>query len=76
MVSNGAPAINSTFLTSSMRNVVGEGGGIYHALWGTIIVTSLAAVMSIPIGLLTGDLPGRVRRAASGWRAGSRSSST
>jgi phosphate transport system permease protein len=53
VVSNGAPAIDSTFLNASMRNVVGEGGGIYHALWGTIIVTSLAAVMSIPIGLLT-----------------------
>ena len=36
-----------------MRNVVGEGGGIYHASWGTIIVTGLAAVMSVPIGLLT-----------------------
>jgi phosphate transport system permease protein len=53
VVSNGAPAINSTFLTSSMRNVVGEGGGIYHAIWGTILVTTMAAVMSIPIGLLT-----------------------
>ena len=37
-----------------MRNVVGEGGGIFHALWGTLIVTTLAAIMSIPIGLLTG----------------------
>ena len=36
-----------------MRNVVGEGGGIYHAIWGTIIVTGLAAVMSVPIGLFT-----------------------
>jgi phosphate transport system permease protein len=54
VVKNGAPAINSTFLSSSMRNVVGEGGGIYHALWGTIIVTTLAALMSIPIGVLTG----------------------
>ena len=54
VVSNGAPAINSTFLNSSMRNVVGEGGGIYHALWGTILVTAAAAIMSVPIGLLTG----------------------
>jgi phosphate transport system permease protein len=54
VVKNGAPALDSTFLTSSMRNVIGDGGGIYHALWGTIIVTSLAAVMSIPVGLLTG----------------------
>ncbi len=54
VVSNGLPAINSSFLNSSMRNVVGEGGGIFHALWGTLIVTSLAALMSIPIGLATG----------------------
>ncbi len=54
VVSKGAPALNSTFLTSSMRNVVGEGGGIYHAAWGTLLVTGMAAVMSIPIGLLTG----------------------
>lgn len=53
VVSNGAPAINSTFLTNSMRNVVGEGGGIYHALTGTLIVTGLAAVISIPVGVLT-----------------------
>jgi len=54
VVSNGAPALSSTFLTASMRNVVGEGGGIYHALWGTILVTAMAAILSIPIGLLTG----------------------
>jgi phosphate transport system permease protein len=53
VVSNGLPAINSTFLNSSMRNVVGEGGGIFHALWGTLIVTTLAAILSIPVGLLT-----------------------
>jgi phosphate transport system permease protein len=53
VVSKGAPAINSTFLTNSMRNVVGEGGGIYHALAGTLIVTGLAAVISVPVGVLT-----------------------
>jgi phosphate transport system permease protein len=34
-----------------MRNVVGEGGGIYHALVGTLLITAGAAVISIPIGL-------------------------
>ncbi len=53
VISKGAPAINSTFLTNSMRNVVGEGGGIYHALMGTLLVTGLAALMSIPVGILT-----------------------
>jgi phosphate transport system permease protein len=52
VVSKGAPSINGTFLTYSMRNVVGEGGGIYHALMGTLIITALTALMSVPIGLL------------------------
>jgi phosphate transport system permease protein len=51
VVSNGLPAINGEFLTASMRNVVGEGGGIYHALMGTLLVTAAAAVISIPVGI-------------------------
>jgi phosphate transport system permease protein len=50
---NGAPALSPTFFTSSMRNVVGEGGGIYHAVFGTLLVTGMAALLSVPIGLLT-----------------------
>ncbi len=53
VISKGAPVVNSTFLTSSMRNVIGEGGGIYHAIFGTLLVTGLATVLSVPIGLLT-----------------------
>lgn len=53
VISKGAPVLNSQFFTYSMRNVVGEGGGIYHALIGTLLITSAAAVISIPIGLLT-----------------------
>jgi phosphate transport system permease protein len=36
-----------------MRGVVGEGGGGYHAIMGTLIITGLAALISIPVGLLT-----------------------
>ena len=36
-----------------MRGVIGAGGGGYHAIVGTLLVTALAAVMSIPVGLLT-----------------------
>ncbi|MGI8576757.1 MAG: phosphate ABC transporter permease PstA [Nocardioidaceae bacterium] len=53
VVSNGAPVLNATFLTNSMRNVVGPGGGIYHAAAGTLLVTAMAALISVPIGLLT-----------------------
>lgn len=45
--------LNGTFLSSSMRNVVGEGGGALHAIVGTLLMTGLAALISVPIGLLT-----------------------
>jgi len=44
--------INGEFLTYSMRNIVGDGGGIYHALIGTLLITFAAAVISVPVGLL------------------------
>lgn len=53
VVSNGLTRFDAEFFTSSMRGVVGEGGGVYHAILGTLIITALAAVISIPIGLLT-----------------------
>ncbi|QNN54061.1 phosphate ABC transporter permease PstA [Nocardioides mesophilus] len=54
VLKNGVPALSAEFFTYSMRNVVGEGGGIYHAIMGTLLITGAAALMSVPIGLLTG----------------------
>ena len=53
VVGNGLARFDVEFFTSSMRGVVGEGGGGYHAIMGTLIITALAALMSIPVGLLT-----------------------
>ncbi|GGF43958.1 phosphate transport system permease protein PstA [Marmoricola endophyticus] len=53
VVENGAGQIDGQFLTYSMRNVVGEGGGIYHSLVGTLLITLGATVISVPIGLMT-----------------------
>ena len=33
VLSRGGPALSAEFFSASMRNVVGEGGGIFHALW-------------------------------------------
>jgi phosphate transport system permease protein len=44
---------NGTFLDNSMRNVVGEGGGALHAIVGTLEITGLAALISVPVGLMT-----------------------
>ncbi|MFD1825327.1 MULTISPECIES: phosphate ABC transporter permease PstA [Mumia] len=53
VLKNGLPVLSAEFFGYSMRNVVGEGGGIYHAIWGTVLITAAAAVMSVPLGLLT-----------------------
>lgn len=65
VVSNGAPHVSLNFLNTSMNNLTGvydvaasKGrgpllGGIYHAILGTVLITGLAAVISVPIGLLT-----------------------
>lgn len=54
VVDNGWSVMSAEFFTSSMRNVIGEGGGIYHAIWGTLIITGLSTLISVPIGLMTG----------------------
>lgn len=41
------------FFSMSMRNVTGEGGGALHAIVGTLLMTGTAALISIPIGLMT-----------------------
>jgi len=55
VLSNGLGRFDLYFLTHSMRNVYGgmDAGGVYHALLGTILITGLATVISVPIGILT-----------------------
>ncbi|AQP43692.1 phosphate ABC transporter permease PstA [Tessaracoccus flavus] len=52
-VANGISRFDGTFFTWSMRNILGEGGGAVHAIWGTLIITGIATLISVPIGLLT-----------------------
>ena len=53
VVSKGLPQLNAQFFTWSMRNVIGEPGGIYHAIIGTLLITLSATVISVPIGLMS-----------------------
>jgi phosphate transport system permease protein len=53
VLTNGIARFDVQFFTYSMRGVVGAGGGGYHAILGTLIITGIAAIMSIPVGLLT-----------------------
>jgi phosphate transport system permease protein len=53
VVKNGASTVSVDFLTFSMRGVIGdEQGGLYHALLGTLLVTLIAALISVPVGIL------------------------
>ncbi|NUR58569.1 MAG: phosphate ABC transporter permease PstA [Catenulispora sp.] len=54
VVSRGSHALNLDFLTHSLRNISESdpGGGVYHAIIGTVEQALLAALMAVPIGLL------------------------
>lgn len=55
LISNGLKRFDMTFFTHSMRNVgpLDNTGGAYHAILGTVEQVAIAAVIAIPIGLLT-----------------------
>jgi len=54
VVSQGMQALNVAFFTH-MPTPVGEaGGGMANAIVGTLMLTSLAAVMAVPIGVVSG----------------------
>ncbi|BEH01540.1 phosphate ABC transporter permease PstA [Brooklawnia propionicigenes] len=53
VTSRGLSRFDLDFFTMSKRNIVGEGGGASHAISGTLIVTGIATLVSVPIGLLT-----------------------
>lgn len=53
VVVNGLTRFDPEFFSFSMRNVVGEGGGAIHAIYGTVLITLGATIISVPIGLMT-----------------------
>ncbi|MFF0747242.1 phosphate ABC transporter permease PstA [Streptomyces sp. NPDC004111] len=54
-ISRGIKVLDGYFLTHSMAGVPGfeAGGGVYHALIGTIEQVGLATLVAAPVGLLT-----------------------
>ncbi|MFF3982011.1 phosphate ABC transporter permease PstA [Streptomyces sp. NPDC055808] len=54
-ISRGTKVLNGYFLSHSMAGVPGfeTGGGVYHALIGTLEQVGLATLISAPLGLLT-----------------------
>ena len=53
VVTNGVARFDADFFSMSMRNVVGEGGGALHAIIGTLEITTLAGIISVPVGIMT-----------------------
>lgn len=49
----GLARMDVEFFTWSMRGVIGAGGGAYHAIVGTLVITAITTLMSVPIGILT-----------------------
>ena len=52
IITNGAQRFDVEFFTSDMRGVLGEGGGAFHAIVGTLMMTLLATAISVPIGVM------------------------
>jgi phosphate transport system permease protein len=52
VVVEGYKRFDVEFFTFSMRGVVGEGGGAYAAIMGTLIITAITALISVPIGIM------------------------
>src|SRR4051812_15591986 len=53
VLSKGLARLDGEFFNSSMVGIVGPGGGAYHAIIGTLIITAITALLSVPIGLMT-----------------------
>ncbi|MFC4556251.1 phosphate ABC transporter permease PstA [Georgenia faecalis] len=55
VVADGGRRFGWDFLTSDMVGIFGQmaEGGAYHAIIGTLYVTGIASVISIPLGILT-----------------------
>ncbi|MBS2533936.1 phosphate ABC transporter permease subunit PstC [Catenulispora sp. NF23] len=54
VVNNGRHAMSPSFLTHSLRNIDDSqfGGGVYHAIIGTLEQSGLATLIAVPIGIL------------------------
>jgi phosphate transport system permease protein len=52
VIKRGTARFDGAFFTESARGVVGAGGGAEHAIVGTLVITGVAALISVPIGIM------------------------
>jgi len=53
VIERGSNRFDWDFYSTTMRGVVGEGGGGYHAIVGTLVITALTTLFAVPFGLFT-----------------------
>ena len=55
VVQNGLARFDGYFLSVSMNGVLPsmDAGGVYHAIVGTLAITGMATIISVPVGVLT-----------------------
>jgi phosphate transport system permease protein len=52
VVSKGINRFDVEFFTESARGVIGAGGGASHAIVGTLVITGVATIIAVPVGLM------------------------
>jgi phosphate transport system permease protein len=52
VIKKGVARFDGSFFTESARGVIGPGGGAEHAIVGTLVITGVAALISVPIGIM------------------------
>jgi phosphate transport system permease protein len=54
VVSQGISSLSLSFFTQTPRPLGESGGGMAHSILGSMIVTSLGALLAIPVGIMSG----------------------
>jgi phosphate transport system permease protein len=52
VIKRGTADFTGSFFTESARGVIGAGGGAEHAVIGTLVITGVATLISVPIGIM------------------------
>ena len=53
VIKRGAPRFDGSFFSESQRGVIGAAGGAEHAIVGTLVITLVASLISVPIGIMS-----------------------
>ena len=54
IIRNGIAAINWDFFTEIPKSALEKGGGVAHAIVGTVLIASVATLIGVPLGMLAG----------------------